>query len=423
MNSLKQRLLNGAFWSLLGAVTGRGFVLLAFMLVARIIGKYAYGELGIIRSTINLFTVVSGMGIGYTASKYIAQYRDSDSVNAANIYMLSNFISVCTGIIGSAVLILSASYIAEYSLKNPCLEIDIQIGAIVLLFTTINGAQSGALSGFEAFKKIAINTFISSLIQGILLIILCSYYGVSGCVLALGIGCMCLSILNNRSIKAELNNRNMIPSLRSVKRDSLNILWKFTIPALLSSIVIIPVLWWAKTFLVSNVGYEEMAIFDVADQWSIMVLFIPCTLAQIILPLLSNIMVGGTQKQYLKLVRVNLLLNFVISSCVAFLIVICGPFILSLYGKDFVQTGPLYLMMIASVLISICNVVGSVIASKDKMWAGLGFNMVWAVWIILFTVMFKDLGAKGLALAIVLSYTLHFIAQFLYICNILKSRI
>lgn len=419
--SLKQRLLKGSFWSLLGAITGKGFVLLSFIWVARIIGQHAYGELGIIRSTINMFIAVSGMGIGYTASKYIAQYRNSDTKRAGEIYALSNIMSVSVGFIGAVVLILCSQYIAENSLKAPHLSVDIKIGAIVLFFTTINGIQSGALSGFEAFKPLAINTFISGFVQSLFLVVLSQFYGISGCIVALGIGCMSLGILNARSIRRELNKCAITYNIRKIRKDTLGVLWKFSFPALLSSLIVIPVLWWAKTHLVAHSGYNEMAIFDVADQWSLMVLFVPGTLAQIILPLLSNTLAEGTQSQYVKLVKVNICLNFVISVAVAFLVIMLGRSIMGLYGKYFIELYPLYLMMIASVFMSVCNVVGQVIASRDKMWIGFAFNFVWAIWIGIFTLVFEKHGATGLALSITCSYALHFISQSVYLIIYLRK--
>ena len=274
-SSLKQRLLKGSFWSLLGAITGKGFVLISLILVARIIGQHAYGELGIIRSTINMFIAVSGMGIGYTASKYIAQYRNLDPQKAGDIYGLSNIISISIALIGAVILVLCAQYIADNSLKSPHLAIDIQIGSAVLFFATVNGIQSGALSGFEAFKSLAINTFISGAVQSLFLVLLSTFYGIHGCVAAFGIGCMLLAFLNSYSIKKELNKYGITYKIKTIKKNTFNVLWKFSFPALLSSLIVIPVLWWAKTYLVRHSGYSEMAVFDVADQWSLMALFIP----------------------------------------------------------------------------------------------------------------------------------------------------
>lgn len=419
--TLRQRLLSGAVWSVAGAFLAKGITLISYIVLAQLIAQETYGELGIIRSTLNMFTAVSGMGIGYTASKYIAQYRNSDPLFAGNIYALSNFLSVVIGGIGVLCLILFSDRIASGSLGVPHLASGIRIGAMVLFFTTINGIQSGALAGFESFRAIAVNQLISGIVQAILMIVLGYRYGLEGCVGALGIGCMILGILNYKAINADLV-RNKIPhSLKNVTAGTFGVLWRFSFPALLSSLMVIPVLWWAKTVLANTSGYAEMAIFDVADQWSMTIVFIPQALAQIILPILSNTLAEGTPDQYIRLVKINLIINFVVSSLIALVIVILSPWILGMYGAGFVKLPPLMLMMAVSVFMSICNVVGQVIASQDKMWIGFAFNMGWAVWIVVFTQCFKHLGATGLALAIACSYLLHFIGQTVYLRIKLKT--
>ncbi|RKU63132.1 MULTISPECIES: oligosaccharide flippase family protein [Parabacteroides] len=428
-SDLGNRFLNGAFWSLLGAISGRGFVLLSFIFVARILGQHTYGELGIIRSTINMFTVFAGMGIGATASKFISQYRNNEPNRIIDIYSLSNTISIIIGFIGAFSLIVFSPYIADKSLEAPYLTFEIQLGAIVLLFTTINGAQSGALSGFEDFKSIALNTFISGTIQSLLLVLLSYYYGISGCIIALGFGCIFLSLFNHFSLKKQLTKYNTKHKqtylLMRISKDMIKILWSFSLPTVLSSILVIPVLWWARTFLISKSSFSEMAIFDIADQWSIMVLFIPSTLTQITLPLLSNTLSGNKHIQYIKLVKANIILNIAISFVISAFVILLRKYILELYGKEFIDTTPLIFMMISSIMISGCNVVGQVIASRGKMWHAFFFNAIWSIWIILFTLLFvnQNLGASGLAIAITISYFLHFIAQIIYLKKVLQFNI
>lgn len=420
---LKSRLLNGAFWSILGAVGGRGLVLLSFIIVARIIGQYAYGELGIIRSTINMFTIFASAGIGFTASKYIAQHRNSDPQKAGEVYVLSTFASLCIGSLFVIFLIFFSPLIAERSLQNPTLADDIQLGALVLFFTTINGVQNGALSGFEDFRIIAINTFLSGVIQSISLIVGCYFWGIEGAIVGLGLGCVALYLLNRRALKKQLHAFQISFKLSTVKKETFGILWKFSFPAILSSIMVIPVLWWAKTYLIQQSGYINMADFDVADQWCTLVFYIPGTLSQIILPLLSNTLEEGTSRQYFKLVKVNLLLNIGISMVVGLGVIVFGKYILGFYGKEFVGTDTLFLMIISAVLISACNVVGHILASQDRMWLCLGFNFVWAVWVVIFTLHFvgAGYGAKGLALAILCSYCLHFLLQGFYVFKFLRK--
>ena len=414
-NSIKHRLLHGAFWSIFGSVISKAINLLSFIILARVITQESYGELGIIRSTLNMFAVATGMGIGYTATKYIAQYRNINPSFAGNIYALSNYLSIVVGVIGTICLLLLSNTIAETSLGAPHLSTTIKLGAIVLFFTTINGIQSGALNGFEAFNRSAINQIVAGIIQGILIVLLGFYHGVNGCVVALGIGCITLGILNKISILEELKNSNISCDIKNIDKSTISILWKFSIPTLLSSLMVTPVLWLSRTILINKSGYEQMAIFDVADQWSMSVIFIPNALAQIVLPILSNTLSSGKNNKYIKLVKLNLIANFIVASTVSAMVMILSPYILKMYGPEYSNKMPLIFMMIATVCMSICNVVGQVIASQGKMWIGFIFNTVWALFLIFFTSIFAEYGAMGLALAITCSYVIHFIGQGLYL--------
>lgn len=60
------RLARGAFWSIVGASVSRGLMLAASILVARILGCEVYGEFSIIRSTVSMFLVFAGFGLGMT---------------------------------------------------------------------------------------------------------------------------------------------------------------------------------------------------------------------------------------------------------------------------------------------------------------------------------------------------------------------
>ncbi|MEI7489242.1 MAG: oligosaccharide flippase family protein, partial [Chryseobacterium sp.] len=54
-----QRFIKSASWSLIGTVSGKSLMLVAFIIVARIIGKEEYGKIGVLRSTITMFMVFS----------------------------------------------------------------------------------------------------------------------------------------------------------------------------------------------------------------------------------------------------------------------------------------------------------------------------------------------------------------------------
>lgn len=424
LTDLSNRLFHSASWALVGAVVGRGITMLTYIIVARLLTQEVYGEFGILRSTINMFTVFAGMGLGSTASKYISQYRNVNPTKAGDIYTLSNILIFFIALIFTLLLFFSSSYIAEYSLNAPHLSDEIKVGTIVLFFITVNSVQNGALSGFEDFKSISINTVISSCIQAVFLIVGCYWSGIYGALIGWGIGCFSCYLLNRRSIHLQLKKYRLSSNIRRLRKEELTILWKFSVPSLLASVMVGPVLWWTKTYLISRSSYSEMAVYDVAEQWYTIVLFVPVTLAQIILPMLTNTLEEGSKEQYLKLVKINLGINVLVSLMLSLFIILIGPYIMEFYGKGFVDIRTMSIMMMATVASSACNVVGQVIASRDKMWYGFAFNMLWAIIFILLTVFCVGslrMEASGLALAFLLSYVIHFILQIIYLSRVLNK--
>lgn len=61
------RLASGPFWSLTASVLARGLSLLSAIVVARILGTHDVGQLGMIHSTVGMFGVLAGFGMGMTA--------------------------------------------------------------------------------------------------------------------------------------------------------------------------------------------------------------------------------------------------------------------------------------------------------------------------------------------------------------------
>lgn len=424
LTDISGRLFHSASWALVGAIGGRGITMLTYIVVARLLTQDVYGEFGILRSTINMFTVFAGMGLGATASKYISQYRNVNPKKAGDIYILSNILIFIIASIFTSILFFSSSYIAEHSLHASYLSDEIKIGAIVLFFVTVNSVQNGALAGFEDFKSISINTVISSCVQAVFLIVGCYWSGIYGALIGWGIGCFSCYLLNRRSIHLQLKKYKLPFKIRRLHKEELTILWKFSFPSLLASVMVGPVLWWTKTYLISRSGYNEIAVYDVAEQWYTIVLFIPSTLAQIILPMLSNTLEEGSKRQYLKIVKINLAINVLTSLLLSLFIILIGPYIMSFYGKGFVDIRTMSIMMMATVASSACNVVGQVIASREKMWYGFAFNMLWALIFILLTVFCVGslrMEASGLALAFLLSYVTHFILQIIYLSRVLNK--
>src|ERR1700728_1931673 len=76
------RLARGAFWLLIGSLISRGLGMLAGILVARLLGKHDYGQLGMVQSTTGMFGIFAGFGMGLTANKHVAEFKLQDPARA-----------------------------------------------------------------------------------------------------------------------------------------------------------------------------------------------------------------------------------------------------------------------------------------------------------------------------------------------------
>src|SRR4029453_12131551 len=106
----------GAFWSLSGTLISRGLALLASILVARVLGKVGFGELGIIQSSVGMFGTFAGFGLGLTATKHVAEFRTKDPARAGRIISLSSLVSWMTGGVMAGLLFVLAPWLAARTL-------------------------------------------------------------------------------------------------------------------------------------------------------------------------------------------------------------------------------------------------------------------------------------------------------------------
>ena len=414
-SSLSRRLFEGISWTLIGNVVGKFLQLLAFIFVARLVGKEEYGQISIIRSTLNMFLIFSSAGMGVTATRYIAMYRTSNPHRAYEIYRFTQKTVIWIGLIISVLVFLLSSYIAENQLNDLRLSDALKIGAVILFLMTLTSIQFGTLNGFEQFKKVGINSALNGVIQLISVVLGAYLWGINGVIAGLGITSFILVLQLWFSLKKDISKiRTAEKNKDDEKLDSSSIFLKFSLPAVLQGLVVIPVLWWVKTFLIDNAGYGEMATFDVAEQWYYVVLFVPNSLGTILLPLLTNTNYNGSKEQYNKLLKVNMLINVGVTFIIAVSVALFSPLIYKFYGKEFTEYQPLLILMITVVICAANNILGQIIISKGKMWVGFGVNALWGIWLIISTFIFVgkyDLGALGLAYALLVSYILHSIVQ------------
>lgn len=421
--SIASRIANGAFWSIFGTAAAKLFVLVAGILCANILGKEGYGQLGIVRSTINLFVVFGTAGMGVTATKFIAQYKNTDKEFTEKIASITQGFALFAGCLTAVIVLVAANFLSCHILNAPELTIDIRIGAILLLVTILNGAQNGILSGYEKFQSIAKNTFIASAAEGLLMVVGAKLSGVFGAILGFGLGYICLWLCNRYSINRTFKQYGLTWKWNSIRAQDLKILYKFSLPAALSGILVMPAYWVVRTLIIRYNGFGELGVYEAADQWRVIILFIPGVLGQIVLPILSNVLEEGSRKSFWKVIWINIGINAVITFFLSIFILFFGDWLMKLNGKEFVGSAAITYLAFSTVFSSAATVVGNAITSLEKVWTGFAFNLLWASMFIGFSwfALSADMASEGVAIALLLSYCLHTTFQLIYLSIVSKK--
>ncbi len=397
------RIVSGTFWSMIGSVIYRGLMFTASVCVARLLGTKAFGEFGIIQSTIGLFGIFAGFSLGVTTTKFVAEYRQVNPEKAGRIIALSTIIAVITAGIMSLSLFFFASYLAAKVLNAPHLSSLLQIGSVFLFFSAFSGLQLGSLAGFEDFKSIAKVNLITGLISCPLIFISTYFFGLVGAVWGLAGNTMVNSLLNYWALKKTAQKANVPLSFSGCGKE-VSIIWKFCIPGVIGGMVAAPATWVCSAVLVNQSnGYVEMGIYNAVTKFQMIVSYVGSILGSALLPILSS----QDAKNNEIFNRSNIIISWVLGLCAA-LPLICVPEIVEwIFGNQFkgdqVQKTTILVMAFTCVILYRQGLTRSIIAN-GMMWWGLLDNVLWACILGVSFFFLKNLGAMGLASSFLIAY-------------------
>ena len=381
MDSSKKDLLKGSSWILIGNLFSKFLVFCATIAVTHILTKDLYGQLGIIRSTVQMFMAVSSFGIGATATKYIAEYRNKNAKYAIRVYWIASLFIAIMALFAVCMLLLFSSHIAYNMLHAPEIVNKLRVGAFILFFSLMNGAQSGALSGFEDFRHLSYSNILNGILEITLLPLGAYLWGLTGAVLGFGSCFLLVFIYNTYHVNNNFKRTsiNIFSVVKEIKPADFSILYKFSFPIALSSWLILVMYWVSKTMIVKDADFTSMANYDVAEQFKAQLMFIPGILSQVLLPILTNRTAEKQSDEAKSMIWMNIRINIIITFSIFLIILLFGKYILMIYGKEYTNTFPLYILCFCAVIDSISNSYVPVIISTNKVWNVLVFNLIWGI--------------------------------------------
>lgn len=90
---LRSRLGRAVIWSVIESAFNQGSTLLVNLVVANLLGRRVFGEYAIVQATLLTIGTIAQLSTGYTAAKYVAEYRSRDPPRAGRILRFCRRIS------------------------------------------------------------------------------------------------------------------------------------------------------------------------------------------------------------------------------------------------------------------------------------------------------------------------------------------
>lgn len=354
-------LFKDSFWALTGSALGRGLSLLATIAIARFLGSDAYGQYGMIKSTLLSIAIFSSFGLGFTATKFIAEIKGKSDEDIHRIHRVCFITTLISAAFIALIVVIIANPLAVW-LKDPSMANIFRWSSIAIIINALITTQNGELAGFRAYRLIAKNTTFYGVFTFAISVPAAYFYGLTGAVIAL-----IISLAFNWAINF-ISLNNLLPSGSwDVKMSDFKRIINFSLPIALQESTYSITSWCGMAIIVKMADYSQLGVYSAASQWSAVMLFIPGSLRNVALSHLSEN--SSDKKTSMMIVRRLLSVNFV-STFIPFLIIAAlSHFISTLYGESYAGLpSVLNICIFTAVVSSLSNVITQDLIAHSKNW-------------------------------------------------------
>jgi len=370
--TLRFRFQHGISWNVVGAIINNGANFLTNVAIANLLGRELFGGYGMVQSTLTTFVGIAQAAGGITATRYVSEFRATNKERAGRILGLCAATTAITGLVCTCLILSCTPWLARTTLHASFLIRPLQIGAAVIFFTVVNAYQMGALAGLESYREWAIANGLQGPVQLGICGLLTWRWGLQGAVTGLLATAAIRWLILHIALRREANKQGINVNYSGLWQERV-ILFRFALPAALSSLSAAPAIWLGNTFLIHQVrGYSQLALFSAALNLKNVVLFLPMLMNNVGTSLLNNHRDPTNRLQYRKIFWTNATLT---ASAVLGGAVVVGlgrNYLLRLYGKTFPEGREILLVLLCAAIVeTVAMSFYQVIQSEEKMWLSL----------------------------------------------------
>lgn len=370
--SLASRFRSGVFWNVTAAVFNQGSTFAVAIVLARMMGRARFGEFAVVLTTVQVSVLVFGLALGYTATKYVAEFRASDPVRAARVLGFGAMLAGVTAVLSAAALALGATLVASVAFDRPGLADLLRLGALVTPWMVLNGYFTGALAGLEDYRSISLAGVVGGTSYVIACVLMALRWGIPGAIVGMGVSGALQTGVLGLLLRAAVR-RLQLPSLRASFGGEWSLVRRFALPGALGGVVTSGCSWLGTVILTrqSN-GVSEIASYLVSFNLAAIVLFLPSVANGVGMSLLNHMRGSRDAQRYWRVLWSNLWLTALVAGSAACVLALLARPALALFGGQFSDaTGVLRLLLMGTALEATTMALYQVVQSNERMWHGV----------------------------------------------------
>jgi O-antigen/teichoic acid export membrane protein len=385
--------------------------------IAILIGPEEFGGFGLINGTVQMLVVYAGLRLGATVTKHVSQYRQTEPQKAVLVIRVVSKISLAMCFTVSMLLALTSSYVAEHALSHPELANGLIIGAALLFFSVAASIHEAALLGYQRFSVVSKVGVLRGGATLLLAVPMAMLWGAEGFLGALSIVAAVAYLWLRRLTNTEMANVQMGDSREHMSRRELVALASFTLPGFLTIGIASTGAWLGRADLAHAAGgLVEVGLFEAANQWRALVLFLPAILARVSLTILSD--ARSTSASEFDDASAFALLGVSAVTAPVSIVAIGSSWLLGMMlGGRFLGVEQVLPPIMAWVyFVALNQAMRTRLDSAGLAWSGFWLHLLWLfVLALLLYRLFRPEGAAGLAWSFLTAEIVMFAAQYLYI--------
>lgn len=394
-----QRFLKLAGWSMVAFALDKLAMLVIVFMLARILGAADYGRLTLAQGLVNTAQIFVVLGAGTMLARYIPAMREESVQRAVEVINLCILTVLGATVVFALGGIWNAPVISDLVLDlTPSSPVPYML-VVWVLITALTNLLLTILLSFEKGSAMGLVSLVAALLL-IPIVPLCTLaQGLIGAIA----GLIAVEVAKGSLLLilyARLLKEHGVPILTSARRTDLPLLWRFGLPAFLSSALWGPTLLLAQFILKIRApdGLSAVGVFGFSNNVLGAVILISGLTNRAALPIQSSLHARGEWDQLRRVTWRLMLGQTGAATVIALLIATLAPFIMASAGADFVEHSPVLIIMVTTaVIIAGQNAIGNYLLVHDCPYFIVISLLPWAAIVIASVLVFAPFGAYALA--------------------------